>query len=79
MPGRGRCVNGSACWSPHTITCNSLVTPADRGVSNFNRSYGFCALHLKNMECPYKNCVHAPPPADYDMTEEEVEAVVLAN
>ena len=58
MPGRGRCVNGSACRSPHTITCNSLVTPADRGVSNFNRSYGFCALHLKNMACPYKDCVH---------------------
>ena len=36
----------------------SLVTPADRGVSNFNRSYGFCALHLKNMACPYKDCDH---------------------
>ena len=60
---RGRCVNGSACKAPHltdsaTITCNSMVTPADKGVSSFNRSYGFCALHLKNMECPYKNCVH---------------------
>ena len=60
---RGRCVNGSACRSPHitnpaTITCNSMVTPEDRGVSNFNRSYGYCALHLKNMACPYKDCVH---------------------
>ena len=27
-------------------------------MSNFNRSYGFCALHLKNMACPYKDCVH---------------------
>ena len=33
----------------------------------------------EQMPCPYKNCVHATPPADYDMTEEEVEAVVLAN
>ena len=74
MPGRGRCVNGSACRSPHTITCNSLVTPADRGVSNFNRSYGFCALHLKNMACPYKDCVHgltlASSEADQDEGEE---------
>ena len=23
-----------------------------------HRSYGFCALHLKNMACPYKDCVH---------------------
>ena len=60
---RGRCVNGSACRSPHitnpaTITCNSMVTSADRGVSAFNRSYGFCALHQKKMACPYKDCVH---------------------
>ena len=33
----------------------------------------------EQMPCPYKNCVHATLPADYDMTEEEVEAVVLAN
>ena len=33
----------------------------------------------EQMPCPYKNCVHATPPADDDMTEEEVEAVVLAN
>ena len=33
----------------------------------------------EQMPRPYKNCVHATPPADYDMTEEEVEAVVLAN
>ena len=60
---RGRCINGSACKHPHTtdpanITCNSMVTAADKGVSAFNRSYGFCALHLKNMACPYKDCVH---------------------
>ena len=60
---RGRCVNGSACRAPHisdpaTILCNSMVTPADKGVSSFNRSYGFCALHQKQMACPYKDCVH---------------------
>ena len=60
---QGRCINGSACKHPHTtdpanITCNSMVTAADKGVSAFNRSYGFCALHLKNMACPYKDCVH---------------------
>ena len=60
---RGRCVNGSACKAPHltapaTILCNSMVTTADKGVSSFNRTYGFCALHMKNMACPYKDCVH---------------------
>ena len=60
---RGRCTNGSACKHPHTtdpanITYNSMVTAADKGVSAFNRSYGFCALHQKNMACPYKDCVH---------------------
>ena len=35
------------------------VTAADKGVSAFNRSYGFCALHMKNMACPYKDCVHS--------------------
>ena len=60
---RGRCINGSACKHPHTtdpatITCNSMVTAADKGVSAFNRSYGFCAFHQKNMACPYKDCVH---------------------
>ena len=65
---RGRCVNGSACRAPHisdpaTILCNSMVTPADKGVSSFNRSYGFCALHQKQMACPYKDCVHK---LDYD-------------
>ena len=35
-----------------------MVTAADKGVSAFNRSYGFCALHQKNMACPYKDCVH---------------------
>ena len=65
---RGRCVNGSACRAPHitdpaTILCNSIVTPADKGVSSFNRSYGFCALHQKQMACPYKDCVHK---LDYD-------------
>ena len=43
---------------PANITCNSMVTAADKGVSAFNRSYGFCALHMKNMACPYKDCVH---------------------
>jgi len=61
---RGRCVNGTACKAPHltdpaTILCNSMVTPADKGVSSFNRSYGFCALHLKSLACPYKDCVHS--------------------
>ena len=61
---RGRCINGSACKHPHItdpatmITCNSMVTPAEKEVSSFNRSYGFCALHQKNMACPYKDCVH---------------------
>ena len=27
-------------------------------MSAFNRSYGYCALHQKNMACPYKDCVH---------------------
>ena len=35
-----------------------MSTAADKGVSAFNRSYGFCALHQKNMACPYKDCVH---------------------
>jgi hypothetical protein len=60
---RGRCVNGSACTSPHTmdpatILCNSMVSAADKGVSATNKSYGYCALRLKNLPCPYKDCIH---------------------
>ena len=60
---RGRCINGSACTQPHTkdpatILCNSMVTAADKGVSAFNKSYGYCALRMKNMPCPYKDCIH---------------------
>jgi len=43
---------------PATILCNSMVTAADKGVSAFNKSYGYCALRMKNMPCPYKDCIH---------------------
>ena len=60
---RGRCVNGSACTQPHTkdpatILCNSMVSAADKGVSASNKSYGYCALRMKNLPCPYKDCIH---------------------
>ena len=60
---RGRCTNGSSCTQPHTtdpatILCNSMVSAADKGVSATNKSYGYCALHLKNLPCPYKDCIH---------------------
>ena len=60
---RGRCVNGSACTQPHTkdpatILCNSMVSAADKGVSANNKSYGYCALRMKNLPCPYKDCIH---------------------
>ena len=60
---RGRCVNGSACTQPHTkdpatILCNSMVSAADKGVSATNKSYGYCALRMKNLPCPYKDCIH---------------------
>ena len=60
---RGRCVNGSACTHPHkkdpaTILCNSMVSAADKGVSATNKSYGYCALRMKNLPCPYKDCIH---------------------
>ena len=60
---RGRCVNGSACSQPHTtdpatILCNSMVSAADKGVSANNKSYGYCALRMKNLPCPYKDCIH---------------------
>ena len=58
---QGRCINGSACKHPHTtdpanITCNSMVTAGS--VSLQQVLWRFCALHQKNMACPYKDCVH---------------------
>ena len=59
-----------------------MVTAADKGVSAFNRSYGFCALHQKNMACPYKDCVHKlaftspdelQTEADHELSDEEME------
>ena len=60
---RGRCTNGSDCTAPHTtdpatILCNSMVSAADKGVSATNKSYGYCALRMKNLPCPYKDCIH---------------------
>ena len=60
---KGRCTNGANCPTPHitecaTITCNSLVTNEDAGVSRGNKTYGYCHLFDAKMKCPYKDCVH---------------------
>ena len=34
------------------------IRDSDKGVSAFNKSYGYCALRMKNMPCPYKDCIH---------------------
>ena len=60
---KGRCTNGANCPTPHTtesatITCNSMITNEDAGVSRGNKTYGYCHLFNAKMECPYKDCVH---------------------
>ena len=59
----GTGTNGANCPTPHitecaTISCNSLVTSEDAGVSRGNKTYGYCHLFNAKMECPYKDCVH---------------------
>ena len=82
---RGRCVNGSACTSAHTkdpatILCNSMVSAADMGVSATNKSYGYCALRMKNLPCPYKDCIHtltiASPESEQKAEDEQEQAAV---
>ena len=72
---KGRCTNGANCPTPHitecaTITCNSMITNEDAGVSRGNKTYGYCHLFNAKMECPYKDCVHgltlASPEADQE-------------
>ena len=60
---KGRCTNGAKCPTPHItdpaqITCNSMITNEDAGVSRGNKTYGYCHLFNAKMECPYKDCVH---------------------
>ena len=37
--------------------CNSTVAPGEKaGIKN--KSYGWCHLVAKGLECPYKECIH---------------------
>ena len=37
--------------------CNSTVAPGDKaGIKN--KTYGWCHLIAKGLECPYKECIH---------------------
>ena len=60
---RGRCTNGDKCTAKHTtdpaeIMCNSTVAPGEKaGIKN--KTYGWCHLNAKNLECPYKECIHS--------------------
>ena len=66
---------------PAQITCNSMTTNEDAGVSRGNRTYGYCHLFYAQMECPYKDCVHgltlASPEADQKEGEEGGEDMSL--
>ena len=59
---RGRCTNGDKCSAKHTtdpaeIMCNSTVAPGEKaGIKN--KTYGWCHLIAKGLECPYKECIH---------------------
>ena len=37
--------------------CNSTVAPGEKaGIKN--KTYGWCHLNAKDLECPYKECIH---------------------
>ena len=78
---KGRCTNGKDCPTPHItgpaqITCNSMITNEDAGVSRGNKTYGYCHLFYAQMKCPYKDCVHsltlASPEASQGEGEEDM-------
>ena len=60
---KGRCINGSECKHPHSadpagIMCNSTIAVGVKASHN-NKTYGWCHLNAKGMECPYKDCIHS--------------------
>ena len=85
---RGRCTNGAKCTAQHTtdpaeIMCNSTVEPGEKaGIKN--KSYGWCHLVAKGIECPYKECIHresleaaAPAAMEEEHTERLVGSALL--
>ena len=58
------CTNGDKCSAKHTtdpteIMRNSTVAPGEKaGIKN--KSYGWCHLVAKGLECPYKDRIHVP-------------------
>ena len=54
---------GSECKHPHSadpagIMCNSTIAVGEKASHN-NKTYGWCHLTAKGMECPYKDCIHS--------------------
>ena len=83
---KGRCVNGPECKHPHSadsagIMCNSTVAVGEKASIN-NKTYGWCHLIAKGMDCPYKDCVHSvsldSPIGDEQAAIEEEAAVAAA-
>ena len=80
---RGRCTNGSKCKHPHSadpagIMCNSTIAVGDKASHN-NKTYGWCHLNAKGMECPYKDCIHSmflgSPSHDTIVSSDELAAI----
>ena len=58
------CTNGDKCSAKHTTDPTETMIVQQHGRARReggikNKSYGWCHLVVKGLECPYKECIHS--------------------